>query len=113
MSTAPEPITKIRRFENLHVVLWLIKDISWLLTWKLLGVIMIIPTLTVAIYLTWKSKGDVNNFWHNLAITCWISANATWMTGEFYVQDSLRPYALVFFILGFMSVGYYYLRPKL
>lgn len=104
---------RIRGFENLHVVLWLIKDVSWLLTWRLLGILMIIPTLAVAIFITWNTRHQVHSFWHNLAITFWISANATWMTGEFYTHDTLRPYALIFFVLGFLSIGYYYIWIRL
>jgi hypothetical protein len=42
-------------------------------------------------------------------VTLWICANATWMTGEFYVNDHLRPYAMIFFLLGLLVIAYYYL----
>ena len=29
------------RFDNVHVLLWLIKDTCWMLEWKVLGTIMI------------------------------------------------------------------------
>ncbi len=98
-----------RRLENLHILLWLIKDYCWISNFKILGLIMIVPTVSVAICITYKNRSLVAELWHNLAIVCWISANSLWMIGEFYFKDTTRPFAMVFFYLGFLAVGYYYL----
>lgn len=98
----------VRRVENLHVLLWLLKDISWLMTWRVLGLCMIFPTLLVACYIAYQTRMQKHQFWFNLAIICWISANSTWMIGEFFLNDSLRPLAAVFFALGFSALFYYY-----
>ena len=102
-------IKDIRKYENLHIAFWLVKDACWCMLFKPLGMLMIIPTLYVAVDLTWRSRQDKTNLFHNIAITLWICANATWMTGEFYVNDTLRPYAMVFFGLGLAVVAYYYI----
>ena len=73
---------------------------------------MIVPTISVAIFITYKYKSIASELWHNLAIVCWIIANSVWMIGEFYFNDTSRPYAVVFFYLGLVSVGYYYLICK-
>lgn len=99
----------IREYENLHIALWLIKDTCWVLTWSIPGMIMIIPTMLVAIHLAWKSRDNMSDLLHNIAICCWISANATWMTGEFFYEDGLRPYAIVFFAVGMAIISFYYL----
>lgn len=70
---------------------------------------MIVPTISVAIYITYKNRLISAELWHNLAIVFWITANSVWMIGEFYYDDTTRPYALIFFILGLISVGYHYL----
>jgi hypothetical protein len=57
----------------------------------------------------WRSRHDPDNFYHNIAITLWISANATWMTGEFFYNDHSRPFAMIFFVLGLLVISYYYL----
>ncbi len=44
--------------ETVHIPLWLVKDLCWLLTWKTLGVIMAIPTVLVAIIITVVSYQD-------------------------------------------------------
>ncbi len=99
---------QIRNLENTHILLWLIKDASWVMNFKTLGVAMIIPTIAMAVYLTVLSRNDRKELLHNLAVTCWISANSIWMIGEFYLNDSTRPFAAVFFILGLIFVGIHY-----
>jgi len=70
---------KFRRVENLHILLWLIKDACWALNLKYPALIMIIPTLLVAILITWQTRKITGEFLHNLAIDFWITANCTWM----------------------------------
>ena len=97
-----------RRTENLHIVFWLMKDISWCLLWRTLGMIMIVPTLGAAIYITWRARHIRADLAHNLAIVFWITANAWWMTAEFYGFDegalwhgiSGRELALIPFLIG-------------
>ena len=105
----------IRQYENLHIAFWLIKDSCWVASFRPLGMLMIIPTLYVAFDLAYRSRKNVSDFCHNIAVCLWIMANATWMTGEFFFKDTLRPYAGVFFVLGLLVVAYYYivLFPKL
>ncbi len=102
-------IKKIRKVENLHIAFWLVKDTCWVMDLHVLGMIMIFPTLFVAIYLTYIFRKVKSELYHNLAICFWILANATWMTGEFYFNDTFRPIASGFFITGLIIVGFYYL----
>ncbi|MFI5218139.1 MAG: hypothetical protein ACHQNT_01535 [Bacteroidia bacterium] len=99
---------KIRETENLHIVMWLLKDTCWVMDWRVAGMFMIVPTLTVAIYITWKMREHKAELFHNLAVCNWITANCIWMIGEFFYNDTLRPYARVFFALGILMVIYYY-----
>ena len=99
---------KIRETENLHIVMWLLKDTCWVMDWRVAGMFMIIPTLTVAIYITWKMREHKAELFHNLAVCNWIMANCIWMAGEFFYDDTLRPYSRVFFALGILAVVYYY-----
>ncbi len=104
------PSEKIRKLENLHIVFWLVKDTFWVLLFKIPGLIMIVPTVAVAAYLTLKSRHDAKEFSFNLAVLCWILANSIWMIGEFFFDDGTRNFALFFFGCGLFSIGYYYLR---
>lgn len=98
----------IREYENLHIALWLVKDCCWVMSFKIGGMMMIIPTLVVAIHLAWRSRKNISDLFHNIAVCLWISANAIWMTGEFFCNDTLRPYSSVLFFIGIIVVVFYY-----
>ncbi|HEX5024975.1 MAG TPA: hypothetical protein VFV68_06870 [Agriterribacter sp.] len=104
---------KFRRIENLHILLWLLKDICWALNFRIMGMIMIVPTLTVAIAITWQTRKILAELLHNLAVVLWITANCLWMSGEFYGWDEgtwgSRRLALVPFGMGLGILAYYYL----
>ena len=34
---------RFRKMENMHIIFWLFKDISWCMVWKVLGIAMILP----------------------------------------------------------------------
>lgn len=101
-------LTRLRNYENFHILLWLFKDLAWVLLWKPLGLIMIFPTVFMAAYITWLSRDDRKEFAHSLAVLFWIMANSVWMIGEFYYDDGLRSYALIFFVLGLFCVLFHY-----
>lgn len=102
-----------RRTENLHILFWLVKDAFWALNIPLVGMVMIAPTLAVAVWIAWRTRHIAAEFAHNLAITAWIVANCTWMTGEFFGWDDgpygLRRLALVPFAIGLLILAAYYL----
>jgi hypothetical protein len=105
-----------RRTENLHIVFWLIKDISWCLMWRTLGMIMIVPTLGAAIWITWRARHIKEDFAHNLAVVFWITANAWWMIAEFFEFDETalwhgvtgRQFALIPFCIGAGILAWHY-----
>jgi hypothetical protein len=111
MSTSPS----LRASENFHIVLWLFKDLCWVQDLKVLGTLMVAPTVLMAMWIAWRCRTDIGEFLHSLAVVCWIMANSTWMLGEFFLHDGTRPLATVFFVLGLCCVGWYYLilRPRL
>ena len=69
---------------------------------------MILPTVTVAFYLTWKSRNVRGELFHNIAVCFWILANSAWMLGEF-VEHEARPYAVVLFLCGLGVLLFYYI----
>ena len=102
-------MSQIKHYENIHIPLWLLKDTCWLLKWKLLGVLMIAPTIGVALAITIiNRKNKEDSFWVNLATCFWISANASWMCFEFFNYEELKYYSIMPFIAGFVCVGWYY-----
>ncbi|MFZ2725142.1 MAG: hypothetical protein WAX77_02705 [Methylococcaceae bacterium] len=100
---------KIREYENLHILLWLLKDVCWLTVSEIGGLVMALPTILVALHITWLKRQDKNDLFHNIAICHWICGNTTWMIGEFFYEDSLRPIVGIFFGLGLFCLAIYYL----
>lgn len=107
---------KFRRVENLHILLWLIKDACWALDLKFPALIMIFPTMLVAMLITYQTRKITAELLHNLAINFWITANCTWMIGEFFGWDvnligpyGLRQFSVLPFGIGLLILGYYYL----
>jgi len=102
--------SRFRSLENLHILFWLVKDICWCTGFKPLGVIMIFPTLAVAIYITITNRKLMSEITHNIAISCWILANSLWMIFEFTgTDDQLKLYCLIPFGAGLSVLLYYYL----
>ena len=112
--------SRFRRMENLHIVFWLFKDISWCMSWRVLGVAMIIPTLAVAIYISYKNRKIKSELAHNLAVTFWISANSYWMISEFFGFDEMvvwgiyegKHLAMIPFIIGVIILAWYYIVQR-
>lgn len=107
-------LPSLRATENFHIVLWLFKDLCWVRDLKLLGTVMVVPTVLMAVWIAWRSRGDIGELLHSLAVVCWIGANSTWMLGEFFWNDGTRPFASVLFVAGLVCVGWYYAveRPR-
>ena len=111
---------RYRKMENMHIIFWLLKDVSWCLIWKVLGIAMIFPTLIISIIIAWRTRQLKSELAHNLAITLWITANSYWMISEFWGFDEAhiwlhfeaRHLALIPFALGTLILAYYYIFQK-
>ena len=87
--------------ETIHIPLWLLKDLCWLMTYRTLGVVMAIPTILVALVMVYVTYGDRDRFLPNLSIAFWILANASWMMDEFFMFG-IRSYCLYPFVAGIL-----------
>lgn len=108
--------SRLRRMENMHIVFWLLKDLSWCLNFKPLAITMIFPTMMVAIWITHKNRAIASELAHNLAVIFWIAANSTWMIVEFMAIDEEliwrnftgRHLAIIPFSIGLLILIYFY-----
>jgi prepilin signal peptidase PulO-like enzyme (type II secretory pathway) len=111
---------RYRRMENMHILFWLLKDISWCMIWKPLGLAMIFPTLIIAIVISWRTREVPSELAHNLAVTFWIAANSYWMISEFFGFDEVHIWrsfegkhlALIPFFIGLSFLVHFYLFAK-
>jgi len=112
---------RFRKLENMHIAFWLMKDISWCMIWRPLGIAMIFPTLIIAIVISIRTRQYMSEVCHNVAIVFWITANAYWMISEFFHFDTMIVFgditykylAIIPFSIGIITLAYYYLvwRP--
>ncbi|MGN6416756.1 MAG: hypothetical protein ACTHMC_04670 [Pseudobacter sp.] len=112
MYTIPD---RFRKVENLHILFWLVKDICWCMSFRTVGIIMLIPTLTVAVLITWQTRKLKAELFHNLAVTFWICANGYWMIIEFLGRDdTLRIFTVIPFLTGlfFLFIYYVFILPR-
>ncbi len=111
---------RYRKMENMHILFWLLKDVSWCLIWKVLGIAMIFPTLIISIVIAWRTRQLKSELAHNVAVTFWITANSYWMISEFFGFDEVkiiqsiegRHLSIIPFAIGVMILLYYYLITK-
>ena len=111
---------RYRKMENLHIVFWLLKDISWCMIWRPLGIAMIFPTLIIAIVIAFRTRQFMSEVCHNVAIVIWITANSYWMISEFmhfdtnilFGQYTYKHLAIIPFMIGILILAYYYLWWK-
>ena len=111
---------RYRKMENMHIIFWLLKDVSWCMLWKTLGMVMVVPTLLISILITWRNRHIRSERAHNMAITFWISANAYWMISEFFGFDEQRVwggfearyYAVIPFAIGVVILAWHYLFER-
>jgi hypothetical protein len=103
------PSENIRKHENLHIVFWLIKDSCWMLQLRWLGILMIIPTISIALLIVFVTRKSVD-LYINLSILFWICANSIWMYVEFFTDGEYKLAAAFPFALGFIFVGLFYYK---
>jgi len=124
MTPTNEPVytipARFRKMENMHIAFWLMKDISWCMIWKPIGIAMVFPTLIIAIVISYRTRQVKSELAHNLAIVFWITANAYWMVSEFFGFDTMpiwngyegKHLALIPFVTGAAILLYYYLIQR-
>lgn len=92
------------------------------MTWKSLAIAMIFPTLSVAFFISWRTRNIRSELAHNLAVALWIIANSTWMIMEFLGRDEElffnliqgKQLSMIPFSIGSIILLHYYLiqRPR-
>lgn len=124
MNTQTETLYSIparyRKMENMHIIFWLFKDISWCMIWKPVGIAMIFPTLIISIVIVHRTRNITSELASNLAVTFWISANSYWMISEFFGFDTTeflwgiqgKYFSIIPFAIGISILAYYYMVQK-
>jgi hypothetical protein len=70
---------------------------------------MIVPTLLLSLYLSWRCRKNMGDFLPNAAVTFWITANSIWMLDEFY-SLGIRLICLLFFGAGTLVITFWLIK---
>ena len=84
---------------------WLLKDVFWLLKWKILAMSMAIPTVILTIYLLVKTKRLIST---NTIFSSWVMTNVFWMLHELY--GTPLGLAKIFIVTGITTLVLYVIK---
>lgn len=78
-----------RGAENVHIYLWIAKDLSWTQDWEVTSMLFGVAALAWCGLLLYHAIADKNSeeVYQWVAFFLWLSANFVWMYGEVYNGD--------------------------
>ena len=82
-----------------------------MLDYKVLGTIMVFPTVLMALFLALKTH-KTKEFFMNISVLCWISANSFWMCSEFYEWGKIKFWAILPFSLGMVFIVVFFVKNR-
>lgn len=98
--------------ENLHIILWLLKDMLWSMKCNM-AILLVAPAVAVSIRILYIYRDDNDAWYHNYAVCAWITANSVWMISDLLgKEEEFHPYVISLFAVGIITLLYYYLVEK-
>lgn len=75
----------VRGAENVHIYLWIMKDLAWTQKWYVVSWIFGISAISWCLVLVYHAFADrnYNEMYMLVALILWLSANFVWMAGKF------------------------------
>jgi hypothetical protein len=117
-----------RGLDNIHIYFWITKDLCWVQSWLLPGLIIGSLACLYALFLTFRAaywRRNLGEFWIKLAEFMWLFANFWWMIGEVHddhygffgdgensIVDKHTKEAGVMFICTLVWISLYYIILK-
>lgn len=109
--------------ENFHIYLWLLKDLTWVQSWYIAGILIGGFACFWSVFLVSKSirQRNINEFWSRFADLLWLFANYWWMIGETHdytypdepsIYEARTRQAAVIMITALIWIGLYYILLK-
>jgi hypothetical protein len=97
----------LKKIERLHVPLWLVKDMFWMLGYGELSLLFAAPTIIISILLIMVKRGSER--YVELMMGFWLTANTFWMAHELF-KTNTKGIALVMFMYGIIIFPMYLLK---
>lgn len=76
-----------RGLDNVHIYLWITKDLCWVQSWLIPGFTIGGMACLYALFLTFRAafwRKNIGEFWIKMAETMWLFSNFWWMVGELH-----------------------------
>jgi hypothetical protein len=99
----------VKIFERLHIPLWIIKDMFWMLGYGELSLTFAVPTILLSVALIVIKTGSERLM--EMMMGCWLTANTLWMMHELFHTDT-KEFALCWFVTGILVIPIYLLKVK-
>jgi hypothetical protein len=114
----PSIFVTVRGCENVHIYLWMLKDLGWMLDHKEIGITFGTFALLWLFVLGYNARKHANNeeLYFILPTFLWLFGNYLWMISNvFHHSDVYRFPASCFFMLALVSIVLYFgfLKNKL
>lgn len=79
-----------RDYENIHILMWVGKDVAWNWQWKVMWICFSIPTILIGLDFIHKSMFTQRlliDHAHYCAQFLWVSSNLIWAYGELFLPE--------------------------
>ena len=117
-----------RGLDNIHIYFWITKDLCWVQSWFIAGVIIGSMACLYALFLTFRAaiwRKSISEFWIKMSEFMWLFSNFWWMIGELHddhhgyfedhdksIVDEYTHQAGIMFIATLIWISLYYIILK-
>ena len=88
------------QIDTWHILLWLLKDTLWVMSFKYLAIAMIIPTVLYTLYILKLNYQQKFYFFNYLAILFWLLGNSFWILNDFLFNQKYVWVCYILFSIG-------------
>ena len=100
------------QIDTWHILLWLLKDTLWVMSFKYLAIAMIVPTVLYTLYILKKHYQQRIYFFNYLAILFWLLGNSFWILNDFLLNEKYDWVCYILFSVGIVTLFLQLLAKK-
>ena len=109
METPEDQDVKGPVVETMGSLCWLAMDAAWMLQWRFLATILVVPSLVAHLWLFRRGSTGLVTFCVTASLNCWLGMNALWLLSDLWDRPALLIAAKVFSALAvaFIIVAFF------
>ena len=86
--------------ETMGSLCWLAMDAAWMLQWRTLATILVVPSVVAHLWLFRRGSTSLVTVCVTASLNCWLGMNALWMLSDLWSRPPLLMAAKVFSALA-------------